>query len=147
RLGPLTGRARATGSQLRTEGGEERQGPVPRLDACFSVAPEREDADRKIGGSRVAEGTQPIDDGRLVPLREDVAHVGGVASREQALVVRAELGLPEHLVCPCPCLVHLVVGADDDRSPGHTPRSRPAVLGSVLRVAIANALGRSPVTG
>ena len=39
-------------------------------------------------------------DGRLVARGEDVALVGGVAPFEQSLVVRTELGLPEHLVRP-----------------------------------------------
>ena len=88
RLRPLTGRL-AAASELGTERSEERQGPLARLDARVAVGAEREDADRQVGDARVAEGAQPIDDGRLVPRREDVADVGGVAVLEQSLVVRA----------------------------------------------------------
>src|SRR5262245_56975443 len=94
------------GSQLRTERGEERQGPIPRFDACCPVSSEGKNADAEVGDSRVTEGAQASENCRLVTRCEDVAHVGGISSVEQLLVVRAELGVPEHAVRASPRIIH-----------------------------------------
>jgi hypothetical protein len=123
----------------------ERQGPLSRRDAGLAIGPERDDADCKISRSRVAKGPKPIDDGRLVPRREDVARVGGVASIQQALVVRGVPAWSEHPVRPRPRGVHFVVGAEGDGDPGDDPRRGPPGVAAafVMRGTTCSATARS----
>src|SRR5262245_40717196 len=72
-VGAVTGR-----SQLRAQRREELLGTPARLDALVALLAERHDAHAEIGGTRVAEALEPLDDRRLVTGREHVALVDGV---------------------------------------------------------------------
>ena len=114
--------------------------------ARVAIGPERQHPDREVGDARVAEAAQPVDDGRLVARREQVADVGRVAVLEQPLVVRRVLGVPERLVRPRPRRVDLVVAAQRDRHAGDDARRRPArpsAAAFVMRGTTCSPMARS----
>ena len=71
----------------------------------------------------------------------------GVASIEQLLVVRAELGVPEHLVRKRSRVIHFGVGAESDGNTGDDTRSGSPSPGRGLRDARDDVLRDGALVG